>query len=59
MSEDKSPKKHFFGVPKDISEMTEEERDAWITQLHQRMVGALLADEAEETDQKESPESEG
>lgn len=52
------PKKHFFSVPKDLSEMTEEERDAWITQLHQRMVAALRSEEPE-SDEKESPASEG
>lgn len=58
MSEDKAPKKHFFGVPKNLSELTEEERNAWITQLHQRMVAALRSEEPDDNE-KESPASEG
>lgn len=48
------PKKHVFSTP-DVSKMTEEERRAWIKQLHQRMVSQLL----EEDDQEISDQEEG
>jgi predicted Fe-S protein YdhL (DUF1289 family) len=46
------PKRHFFKVP-DISKMTDEERDAWVKDLHKRMVEKLRP---ETTDASDSPE---